>query len=1014
MTERETNWQASWIWGGDEDSPRNAWRCFKRSFELQDGGIKEAEIAITADSRYILYVNGKQCGRGPIRSWPAEQSYHVHDVGHLLQEGENAIAVLVMHYGVSTFQYLRGQGGLLAQLEVEKADGAKLVIGTDEGWLTARHGGYDRRSQRMSTQLGFSESVDARGWDESWTRGTCASGFDRWERASLLGKPGIDHWEWASLVGKPSDEPWTSLRKSPIPALTEELVWPVRVESLKETRPVSWTAAIDIRNAMDPGSAGHANPVSFIGYVAVIVRASEEAEATIGILSRFNALKGISLRGEYRATVEMEGELPERYARVLLSQGDNLLWLDFAGSDHGTGLHFGIDCEAAIKLVSPLSESEIMNADANTDSNTEASPFVLIGPFATYESIDHRDEVHLLAGYEGFGGSRTIDGEAFEHFDAYRSFRSISSPEQLEGYSPWAKPISRALVSRDSVFARSIWKREEKSLPVPLKLQTVCMASAEPAVIVPREGSGMELILDFGKEWSGYLRFEADAPAGTTFDFYGYEYMKDGWRQDTYILDNTLRYVCKEGRQSYESPVRRGLRYLMVTVSGATRPVRLYGVQILQSNYPVAEIGRFHSSDPLLNDIWEISKHTTRLCMEDTFVDCPAYEQAFWVGDSRNEALVNYYVFGETDMVKHCLELVPGSRFQTPLYADQVPSGWSSVIPNWTFFWAIACLEFAEHTGDKAFAKEIWPKVRFTLEHYLEKLDERGLLFIRGWNLLDWAPIDQPRNGVVTHQNAIFARTLKAAARLAEAAGTGEEGAVFTAAGDALAAAINEHLWDDERQAYIDCIHADGRRSKTFSIQTQVIAFLNGIAEGGRKRCIAGYLEHPPKDFVQIGSPFMAFFYYEALEELGRYDLMLDDIRGNFGQMIEHEATTCWEMYPDSAVNRPNPKMLTRSHCHAWSAAPGYFLGTSVLGVRQASSGWASVRVAPQPGDLTWARGAVPLPGGGRIDVSWRLTEADGRREFELEVRAPEAIQVEMVAPEGFEAGARMRRVNAG
>ncbi|MFD0958038.1 family 78 glycoside hydrolase catalytic domain [Paenibacillus chungangensis] len=989
MKDREMDWQASWIWGGVEKSPRNEWRCFKHSFELHSGGIKEAEIAITADSRYVLYVNGKQCGRGPIRSWPAEQSYHVHDVAHLLQEGENAIAVLVMHYGVSTFQYLLGQGGLLAQLNVEMASGETLMIGTDDRWLTARHAGYDTRSQRMSTQLGFSESVDARAWDESWTRGDCASGSNQ--------------WEWAITVGEPGDEPWPSLRRSPLPALTEEQVWPVRMESLKVTKPVSWTAAIDIRNAMDPDSIGHANPVSFVGYVAVVIRAREETEATIGILSRFHALKGISLGGEYKAASEMEGEQPERYARVRLNQGDNVLWLDFAGSDHGTGLHFGIDCEAAIELVSPP-----FSEQAEEDS----SPFVLIGPFTTHESIDHRDdEVNPLSGYEGFGGSRAIDAEAFEHFDIYTAFRSVREVSDLSPFTAFAKPLPSSLVSRASVYARSVWKREERSLLVPMNLQSACMANSEPAVIIPREGSETELIFDFGKEWSGYLRFEVDAPAGTMLDFYGYEYMKDGWRQDTYTLDNTLRYVCKEGRQIYESPVRRGLRYLMVTVSHTTRPVKLYGVQLLQSNYPVAEIGRFHSSDPLLNDVWEISKHTTRLCMEDTFVDCPAYEQAFWVGDSRNEALVNYYLFGEIDMVKHCLELVPGSRFQTPLYADQVPSGWSSVIPNWTFFWAIACLEFVEHTGDKAFAKEIWQKVRFTLEHYLDRLDERNLLFIRGWNLLDWAPIDQPRNGVVTHQNAIFARTLKAAAQLAEAAGEASQGIRFKEASDKLAAAINEHLWCEERQAYIDCIHAEGRRSDTISIQTQVIAFLTGVAEGERRSRMADYLVQPPENFVHIGSPFMAFFYYEALEELGRFDLMLDDMRKNFGQMIQHEATTCWEMYPDFAENRPNPKMLTRSHCHAWSAAPGYFLGACVLGVRKASAGWRKVRVAPQPAGMKWARGAVPLPDGGRIDVSWRLKEEGGSHRFELEVRAPETILVEMVAPVGYEADAIMRRL---
>jgi len=48
---------------------------------------------------------------------------------------------------------------------------------------------------------------------------------------------------------------------------------------------------------------------------------------------------------------------------------------------------------------------------------------------------------------------------------------------------------------------------------------------------------------------------------------------------------------------------------------------------------------------------------------------------------------------------------------------------------------------------------------------------------------------------------------------------------------------------------------------------------------------------------------------------------VLDDIRRQFGRMIEHDATTCWEMYPNFAENRASEDMLTRSHCHGWSAA---------------------------------------------------------------------------------------------
>ena len=113
----------------------------------------------------------------------------------------------------------------------------------------------------------------------------------------------------------------------------------------------------------------------------------------------------------------------------------------------------------------------------------------------------------------------------------------------------------------------------------------------------------------------------------------------------------------------------------------------------------------------------------------------------------------------------------------------------------------------------------------------------------------------------------------------------------------------------------------------------------------------------PPADFVPIGSPFMSFFHYEALAKLGRVDAMLDDMRVNYGAMLAYGATTCWEMYPNYTVLRANPTFLTRSHCHAWSAGPLYFLSAHVLGVRPLAPGWTKVAVEPVPAGLTWANG---------------------------------------------------------
>lgn len=117
--------------------------------------------------------------------------------------------------------------------------------------------------------------------------------------------------------------------------------------------------------------------------------------------------------------------------------------------------------------------------------------------------------------------------------------------------------------------------------------------------------------------------------------------------------------------------------------------------------------------------------------------------------------------------------------------------------------------------------------------------------------------------------------------------------------------------------------------------------------------------------------------------------------------MIQHGSSTVYEMYPNRTDGKVNPKQLTRSHCHAWSAAPGYFLTSEVLGVRRESIGWKKLSIAPTPiAGLTWAKGSVPLPNGGRIDVSWSL--AENGKVLELSYDAPEDHEVEVIAPEGY------------
>lgn len=941
------NWSSSWIWGGEAESPRNEWRCFRGGFEAPERPGEAVKLHITADSRYVLYVNGQFVGRGPVRSWPKEQFYDTYDIGHLLVPGaRNTVAALVLHFGVANFYYLRGRGGLIAEIEA----GGKTLGGTGSDWRTARLGGQQSNSPRMSCQQAFAEVVDARELDERWI------------------EPSFEDsgWAEAEAIGPAGTAPWTTLIPRDIPFLTEEKLYPTAIRSLSRVKAPAYAAALDLRSQMIPDSVNHANPASYCGYVATIVELARAGELTLGF--------PVGVRGDVWVDgVRQEtwsGVQPERYYRLDLGAGEHLVLIDVTGGDHGGSWHIALDGTVPFELRAPGGDG--------------SARLATIGPFDSAAYIDHNPGRRMST----------------DHPD-YAALPAAATAADLAPYAAWIRPFDPSLYTEQDVFGAHVWRTVAERRAVPLSLQNAILPVPEPGILQAADDGDWELVIDLGRERSGFVGFELEAPAGTIVDGYGVEYMRDDYVQHTYGLDNTFRYVCREGRQTYVSPVRRGFRYLYLTVRGHREAVKLHEVYIRQSTYPVAEIGSFRCSDSLLNEAWEISRHTTRLCMEDTFVDCPSYEQVFWVGDSRNEALVNYYTFGATDIVERCLNLVPGSADETPLYLDQVPSAWSSVIPNWTFFWILACGEYAAHTGDTAFAARIWPSVKLTLSHYLQHIDEDGLLNMAGWNLLDWAPIDQPNEGTVTHQNLFLVKALRDSGALAAAAGDTETAAAFAARAAKLADDINARLWDEERRAYIDCIHTDGRRSDIYSMQTQVVAYLCDIPQGERLDIIAGYLSSPPPSFVQIGSPFMSFFYYEALERAGRHGQLLDDIRANYGQMLRYGATTCWEMYPNFRENRSNPDMLTRSHCHAWSAAPGYFLGSSILGVKRGADGWRTIEIAPQPCDLAWAEGVVPLPQGGHVAVSWEAAEAG---KLKLRIESPDDVQVNVTLPEGMTA----------
>jgi hypothetical protein len=453
-------------------------------------------------------------------------------------------------------------------------------------------------------------------------------------------------------------------------------------------------------------------------------------------------------------------------------------------------------------------------------------------------------------------------------------------------------------------------------------------------------------------------------------------------------MNNSSRYVCREGRQSYETLVRRGFRYSYLTFRNLTRPVKLRGLQAVFASYPQRRRGSFACSDAQLDRIWQVGAHTLRCCAEDTYTDCPTYEQTHWVGDARNEALIDWMINGDWRLWFRCLEQTGQSLERSPITEGQVPSSWQSILPAWSFLWMRSCREFVLFTGERERGRELLAFIERNVAGIRGKLNAEGLFDIRAWNMFDWAEMDTPNFGVVTHQNCMAVHALNDTAEMAEWLGRADLAADWRALAADLSAAINRHLWNEERQAYTDCLR--GReQSPVFSQQTQTAAVMSGVATGERAARCLSILHDPPEGFVRAGSPFFEFFLLEAYQSEGRERQFLDTIRRDWGFMVDMGANTFWEMWSMRG------ERLTRSHCHGWSAAPTFFLSSYVVGVRPGGPGFEPIVVEPHPADLKWLRATVPTPRGD-VRVHW---ENDAGKPFDLHVWAPEGVEVQVRLP---------------
>ena len=418
----------------------------------------------------------------------------------------------------------------------------------------------------------------------------------------------------------------------------------------------------------------------------------------------------------------------------------------------------------------------------------------------------------------------------------------------------------------------------------------------------------------------------------------------------------------------------RTWRYLQFDIETKDEPLTINNFESEFTAYPLKEQGIFESDNPELKKIWNVGWHTARLCANETYYDCPYYEQLQYVGDTRIQSLISLYVSGDDRLVRNALLDYKESIIYEGLTQSRYPSASTQIIPPFSLYWVDMVHDYWTLRDDPQFIKGFLPGIDQVLAWFGNRIDPKtGLLGkVEYWNFVDWAIewpwIGENRIGGVPMGGRIdgnssiltmqFAYATQRAAELYESFGQPVEAAKYKLQAQKLTEAVYKNCWD-EQKGYL----ADTPAKNDFSMHAQIFGVLtNTIPISRQKAFVAKFMDD--KTLIQ---PTMYFRFYltQALKKAGLADRYLETL-GLWEKMLQNGLTTFAE--------NPDP---ARSDCHAWSASPNYDFLATVAGIRPASPGFKTVRIEPALGALKFIKGQLPHPSG-LIIFDLKRTGTDG------------------------------------
>ncbi len=429
------------------------------------------------------------------------------------------------------------------------------------------------------------------------------------------------------------------------------------------------------------------------------------------------------------------------------------------------------------------------------------------------------------------GGSITLDGlslqweQAGPHRpDVLHASRWISSGAHQIAFSGMPSDgatfaVSTANINPSSVpFSQGVHAGRRQLLAQPISApDQVEVISNSGELSLQFNSLPGYVVLDLGRTIHGRLSFQATGAPGAILDI--------GW--DERLLSGTQRPLPYPGTQhaqwnQVDSWVLTGNprnlttldtragRYILITAWGQA-PLYLQNLEVLEERFPLVQIGEFHSSDPLLDQIWQTGVDTLYPNMTDAYTDTPWRERGQWWGDAFVEDRINRVAFGDTALLRRGL-LYMADAFYDLNSPGKAPNNNGLHMIDYSMLWVQNLAEYYHLTGDTAFLVKNYPY----LQAFMNGLEshqnsQTGLLDLPQlhWSLTAYIDVlaFSSRYGQSAALNALYYQTLTSAASIAQAIGDNNQAVAWSQKAGSVKETVNALLYVPDQHRYLANIY---------------------------------------------------------------------------------------------------------------------------------------------------------------------------------------------------------------